>query len=77
MFGSDLRQRVDQLEAVVAIMAANQRAIAEGMRSIAEATNSNADACNLNFTSIVASLQQIVDRLAEDASDDWWKNPHD
>jgi len=77
MFGSDLRQRIEHIEQVVFAMAANQRAMAEGMRSIAEATNTNADACNLNFTSIVESLQQIVDRLAEDASDDWWKHPHD
>jgi hypothetical protein len=77
MFGSDLRQRVDQLASIVAVMARNQRSMAEALRTVVESANSNADHCNRNFTSIVASLQQIVDRLAEDASDDWWKHPHD
>ncbi len=73
MFGSDLRQRVDQLASVVAVMAANQRSMAETMRTLAESANQNAEHCNRNFTSIVASLQQIVDRLGEDTSDDWWR----
>lgn len=77
MFGSDLRQRVDELASIVAVMARNQRSMAEALRTVVESANANADHCNRNFTSIVASLQQIVDRLAEDASDDWWKNPHD
>ncbi len=77
MFGSDLRQRVDQLEAVVAVMAANQRSMAEALRTVVEATNTNAENSNRNFASIVQSLQDIVDRLAEDASDDWWREPHD
>ena len=77
MFGSDLRQRVDQLASVVAVMARNQRSMAEALRTVVESANANTDHCNRNFTSIVASLQQIVDRLAEDASDDWWKHPHD
>jgi hypothetical protein len=54
-------------------MASNQRAMAEALRTVVESANANADHCNRNFTSIVASLQQIVDRLAEDASDDWWR----
>ena len=76
MFG-DLRRRVDQLASVVAVMASNQRAMAESLRTVVESANANAEHCNRNFTSIVASLQQIVDRLAEDASDDWWRHPHD
>ena len=76
MFG-DLRRRVDQLASVVAVMAANQRSMAEALRTVVESANANAEHCNRNFTSIVASLQQIVDRLGEDASDDWWKRPHD
>jgi hypothetical protein len=47
------------------------------MKTLVESANQNADHCNRNFTSIVASLQQIVDRLSEDASDDWWRHPHD
>jgi hypothetical protein len=77
MFGSDLRRRVDELASIVAVMARNQRSMAEALRTVVESANANADHCNRNFTSIVASLQQIVDRLAEDASDDWWKHPHD
>jgi methyl-accepting chemotaxis protein len=76
MFG-DLRRRIEQLESVVSIMAVNQRTMAESMKTLVESANQNADHCNRNFTSIVASLQQIVDRLSEDASDDWWKHPHD
>jgi methyl-accepting chemotaxis protein len=76
MFG-DLRRRIEQLESVVSIMAVNQRTMAESMKTLVEPANQNADHCNRNFTSIVASLQQIVDRLAEDASDDWWRHPHD
>jgi ABC-type transporter Mla subunit MlaD len=72
MFG-DLRRRVDQLASVVAVMASNQRAMAEALRTVVESANANADHCNRNFTSIVASLQQIVDRLGEDTSDDWWR----
>jgi methyl-accepting chemotaxis protein len=77
MFGSDLRQRVDELASIVAVMARNQRSMAEALRTVVESANANADHCNRKITSIVASLQQIVDRLAEDASDDWWKHPHD
>ena len=76
MFG-DLRRRIEQLESVVSIMAVNQRTMAESMKTLVESANANAEHCNRNFTSIVASLQQIVDRLAEDASDDWWRHPHD
>lgn len=76
MFG-DLRRRIEQLESVVSIMAVNQRTIAESTKTLVESANQNADHCNRNFTSIVASLQQIVDRLSEDASDDWWRHPHD
>ena len=77
MFGSDLRRRVDELASIFAVMAQNQRSMAEALRTVVESANDNAEHCNRNFTAIVASLQQIVDRLAEDASDDWWKNPHD
>jgi hypothetical protein len=73
MFGSDLRQRVDELASIVAVMLVKLRSMAEALRTVVESANANADHCNRNFTSIVASLQQIVDRLAEDASDDWWR----
>jgi hypothetical protein len=77
MFGSDLRRRVEQLESLVVAMAANQRVMAESLKVLVESANANADHCNKNFASIVESLQQIVDRLGEDASDDWWRHPHD
>jgi hypothetical protein len=60
----DLLQRVERIEAVLVVIAATQRSLA--------ASNANE-----NFTAIVRSLEQICERLREDAADDWWREPHD
>jgi uncharacterized protein YoxC len=77
MFASDLRKRVETLEAVVTALAINQRTIAESVQTLAESANANAQHCNTNFDAIVESIRQITDKLAEDSSDDWWREPHD
>jgi cell division septum initiation protein DivIVA len=77
MFSADLRKRVESLEAVVAALAINQRTIAESVQTLAESANSNAEHCNTNFESIVESIRQLVDKVSEDSSDDWWREPHD
>lgn len=77
MFASDLRKRVETLEAVVTALAINQRTIAESVQTLADSANANAQHCNQNFDAIVESIRQITDKLAEDSSDDWWREPHD
>jgi len=78
MFSTDLRKRIESLEAVVAALAINQRTIAESVKTLADNANANASHCNQNFDAIVESIRQLVDRVSEDSRDDqWWRQPHD
>jgi ABC-type transporter Mla subunit MlaD len=75
----DLLQRVERIESVLSVIAATQRSLAESLRAVVESANENASNANENFTAIVRSLEQICQRLREDAddADDWWRQPHD
>jgi hypothetical protein len=79
--GGDHRHRIERLEAVVGVMASNQRQFAESLRAIAESANANARSSNDNFDSILEALRVVRDslqRMREDDDDaDWWQQPHD
>jgi hypothetical protein len=82
VFGNH-RQRIERLEAVVAVMATNQRQFAEALRQIVESANDNARNSNANFDAILDAMRVVRDsikRLREeddDDADDWWRGPRD
>jgi ABC-type transporter Mla subunit MlaD len=79
--GGDHRHRIERLEAVVGVMASNQRQFAESLRQIVDSANDNARNSNANFDSILDALRVVRDslqRMREDDDDDeWWQQPHD
>jgi hypothetical protein len=79
MFGGH-RQRIERLEAVVAVMASNQRQFAEALKAIVEGANDNARSSNANFDAILDALRATGDaikQLRDDDADNWWRKPHD
>ena len=79
MFGSHAR-RIAQLEAVVAVMASNQRQFAEALKAIVEGANDNARNSNANFDAILDAMRATSDairQLRDDDADNWWRKPHD
>jgi ABC-type transporter Mla subunit MlaD len=82
MFGGH-RERIERLEAVVAVMASNQRQFAEALKVLVESANDNAQKSNANFDSILAAIRSLVAHVQRqqdddaDTEDDWWRQPHD
>ena len=60
MFGGH-RQRIERLEAVVAVMAGNQRQFAEAIKAIVEGANENARNSNASFDAILDALRVMSD----------------
>jgi ribosomal protein S7 len=79
MFGGH-RQRIERLEAVVAVMASNQRQFAEAIKAIVEGANDNARNSNANFDAILDAMRATGDairQLRDDDADNWWREPRD
>jgi peptide subunit release factor 1 (eRF1) len=81
MFGGH-RQRIERLEAVVAVMASNQRQFVESLKALVEGANENARNSNANFDAILDALRVVRDSIKrlredEDDADNWWRKPHD
>jgi len=78
MFGGH-RQRIERLEAVVAVMASNQRQFAEALKVIVEGANDNARNSNANFDAILDAMRATGDAIRQlrDDEDNWWRKPRD
>jgi hypothetical protein len=78
MFGGH-RQRIERLEAVVAVMASNQRQFAEAIKAIVEGANDNARNSNANFDAILDAMRATGDAIRQlrDDEDNWWRKPRD
>jgi ABC-type transporter Mla subunit MlaD len=79
MFGGH-RQRIERLEAVVAVMASNQRQFAEALKALVEGANENARNSNANFDAILDAMRATGDairQLRDDDADNWWREPRD
>lgn len=74
---SDLAERVERLETLVAALTTAQQRIAESIHTLAESASENAQASNMNFDAIVETLTDISARLGDDSTDQWWRQPHD
>ena len=73
------RQRIERLEAVVAVMASNQRQFAEAIKALVEGANDNAKNSNANFDAILDALRATGDAIRQlrDDDDNWWRKPRD
>jgi ABC-type transporter Mla subunit MlaD len=78
MFGGH-RQRIERLEAVVAVMASNQRQFAEVLKAIVEGANDNARNSNANFDAILDAMRATGEAIRQlrDDDDNWWRKPRD
>jgi ABC-type transporter Mla subunit MlaD len=78
MFGGH-RQRIERLEAVVAVMASNQRQFAEALKALVEGANDNARNANANFDAILDAMRATGDAIRQlrDDEDNWWRKPRD
>jgi len=78
MFGGH-RQRIERLEAVVAVMASNQRQFAEALKALVESANDNARNSNAIFDAILDAMRATGDAIRQlrDDDDNWWRKPHD